>query len=146
MRDSYHRNLKKRKSKSGDGASKNKKWKYESQMEFLRPYFQERETRSNFEESALAYDSCNESPIPDLTDIFPEIENSPQSSTSTALFNSITAKKRGKRRSYQLPGFYKIIWILVQLQLRRNRRNLALYTHFSKLLQTLLLPCLYTYN
>lgn len=103
LRDSYHRNVKRRKWKSGDGATKCKKWKFESQMEFLRPYLQERATKSNIESVGTnmsddnTYDDNNETSIYDVMPISPEPVNSPLSSSSTAtslMFKNITARKK----------------------------------------------------
>ena len=49
---SFRRTLKKRRqTKSGQAASKIKKWKFEDKMAFLLPFMQERETLSNLEVS-----------------------------------------------------------------------------------------------
>ncbi|CAH2088994.1 unnamed protein product [Euphydryas editha] len=88
LRDGFHRNIKKRKNKSGDPATKNKKWKFESQMQFLLPYLQERATKSNFEDPITSDDNT----IPELEPVA-----SPLSSTSTAsTFKTITARKKNQ--------------------------------------------------
>lgn len=53
LRDQYRKSLKKKETVSGQAAKKMKKYKYEDQLSFLRPYFQERDTISNinYEES-----------------------------------------------------------------------------------------------
>ncbi|XP_011138129.1 probable ATP-dependent helicase PF08_0048 isoform X2 [Harpegnathos saltator] len=51
LRDSFRRALKKkRKIKSGQAASKIKKWRFEDEMSFLLPFMQERDTCSNLED------------------------------------------------------------------------------------------------
>ncbi|XP_071637362.1 uncharacterized protein [Temnothorax longispinosus] len=51
LRDSFRRALKKkRETKSGQAASKIKKWKFEDEMSFLLPFMQERDTCSNLED------------------------------------------------------------------------------------------------
>ncbi|XP_071575329.1 uncharacterized protein [Temnothorax nylanderi] len=51
LRDSFRRALKKkRETKSGQSASKIKKWKFEDEMSFLLPFMQERDTCSNLED------------------------------------------------------------------------------------------------
>ncbi|XP_069365314.1 uncharacterized protein [Maniola hyperantus] len=49
LRDSYNRSLKRQKTKSGDGVSSLKRWRFEEQMAFLRPFFSERKVISNLE-------------------------------------------------------------------------------------------------
>lgn len=56
--DAYHRYLKRRKSKSGDAAKKIKKWRYESEMEFLRP---ERISKTNIESAIMSDDNDDDS-------------------------------------------------------------------------------------
>lgn len=51
LRDSFRRALKKkRETKSGQAASKIKKWKFEDEMSFLLPFMQERDTCSNLKD------------------------------------------------------------------------------------------------
>lgn len=105
MRDGYHRSIKKRKCKSGDGATKSKKWKYESQMEFLRPYLQERATKTNIENAESAFsddETTNDKSVPDALAVSPEPVDSPLSSSSATsqMFKNITARK--KNRTHQL--------------------------------------------
>jgi len=51
LRDSFRRALKKkRETKSGQAASKIKKWKFEDEMSFLLPFMQERETCTNLKD------------------------------------------------------------------------------------------------
>ncbi|XP_067625847.1 uncharacterized protein [Eurosta solidaginis] len=87
--DSYSRNIKKRKTRSGDGASACKRWKYERQMEFLRPYIQERQTKTNFQRSESAYESFNEEFLQDDDTI-----SLPRTSSSTTRTSTPSAKKR----------------------------------------------------
>lgn len=48
MREAFRRAIRKKKaSKSGDPAPKIRKWKYEEEMSFLLPFYQERETLTN---------------------------------------------------------------------------------------------------
>lgn len=44
LRDSYRRALNKRKGKTGQAATKIKKWKYEDEMSFVAPFFAEKKT------------------------------------------------------------------------------------------------------
>ncbi|KAJ8728813.1 hypothetical protein PYW07_006509 [Mythimna separata] len=89
--------FKKRKCKSGDGANKNKRWKYELQMEFLQPYLQERATKSNIENDDFITrdDNTNDNAFPEQMPS-PEPVNSPLSSSSATslMFKSITARKK----------------------------------------------------
>lgn len=51
LRDSFRRAMKKkRETKSGQAASKIKKWRYEDEMSFLLPFMQERDTCSNLKD------------------------------------------------------------------------------------------------
>lgn len=120
LRDAYHRSLKRYKSKSGDGAKKIKKWRYESQMEFLRPHFQERISKTNINDAIvsdgddfeIATSSSSASvhlPRPDSrTTSTPDLETpgpssreistpdleTPRPSSKNAIFRNMTARKK----------------------------------------------------
>lgn len=91
---------KKRKTKSGDPATKNKKWKFERQMQFLLPYLQERATKTNFDDTASVTSD----------DTFPEQEHvsvtSPQSSNSS-ITKTITARKKNIQK--QSPSVAQVL-------------------------------------
>ncbi|XP_077289260.1 uncharacterized protein LOC143913394 [Arctopsyche grandis] len=102
LRDGYHRNVKRRKFKGGDGPNKNKKWKYENQMEFLRPYLQERAPKSNIEiNETITRDEniTNENSLPDLMTVFPEPVNPPLISSSIS--SNINAMKNNQTQLAQ---------------------------------------------
>lgn len=50
LRNCYFNAQKRRKTKSGQGATKVLKWKYEKEMEFLLPYLETRQTHTNLEQ------------------------------------------------------------------------------------------------
>ncbi|XP_031357193.1 transcription factor Adf-1-like [Photinus pyralis] len=61
LRDSFRRAMKKRReTKSGQAASKIKKWKFEDEMSFLLPFMQERDTCSNLKDVSDDDDENNE--------------------------------------------------------------------------------------
>lgn len=104
LRDGYHRCLKKRKCKSGDGASKIKKWKFENQMEFLQQHLYERKTKDNFgdAESITSDDVTNENSPPEIAPLSPEPANSLSSSSATStMFKKISTRKKNKQVSHQ---------------------------------------------
>ncbi|XP_072761189.1 uncharacterized protein [Anoplolepis gracilipes] len=49
IRDNFRKSMKKRVTKSGQAAPKNKKYKYEDQLSFLLPFMKERDTLSNLD-------------------------------------------------------------------------------------------------
>ncbi|KAL1488156.1 hypothetical protein ABEB36_015114 [Hypothenemus hampei] len=103
LRDSYHRNLKNRKCKSGDGATKRKKWKFESQMDFLRPYLQERATKSNIECIRTTMSDDNDTSETSTLDII---------STSSEAGNSPlppSSKKKKKTQPTQTPSVANVL-------------------------------------
>jgi hypothetical protein len=51
LRDQCRRAIKNKRTTSGKAAVKNKKWKFEDEMAFLNPYFQERETPTNIHDA-----------------------------------------------------------------------------------------------
>ncbi|KAL1489126.1 hypothetical protein ABEB36_014069 [Hypothenemus hampei] len=114
LRDSYHRNLKNRKCKSGDGATKRKKWKFESQMDFLRPYLQERATKSNIEciRTTMSDDNAtSETSTLDIISTSSEPGNSllPPSSATSLMFKNITARKKNKTQPTQTPSVVNVL-------------------------------------
>lgn len=90
LRDGYHRSIKRRKGRSGEAATKNKIWKYEQQMEFLRPFFQERNSVTNLEESVTTDEDKKDDNLMENVD-------SPGQDTppwSTSLSKKVTKRKK----------------------------------------------------
>lgn len=61
LRDAYRRAIKKSATVSGQKAKNLKKWKYESEMEFLKPYMKERDTISSVEPKSDVEKSSSDS-------------------------------------------------------------------------------------
>lgn len=94
LRDGYNRSLKRRKTKSGDGATTSKPWRYEKQMDFLQPFFQERQVKSNLMKSVSSEDDSNSTSnsLPNTEDNVFTISSTP-ASTSSAMFANMTKRK-----------------------------------------------------
>lgn len=138
LRDSYHRNIKNRKSKSGAGATKNKKWKFDRQMEFLIPYLHERTTKDNFENADTSDNS-----LPELMANSPE----PTSSASSTMHKCVTARKKNQTQPTQQLSVASAL----QNYLASRPTPTALESgdpihSFLKLWQIPSKPCLQTYS
>lgn len=71
---------------------KNKKWKFDRQMEFLIPYLHERTTKDNFENADTSDNS-----LPELMANSPE----PTSSASSTMHKCVTARKKNQTQPTQ---------------------------------------------
>ncbi|KAL4720743.1 hypothetical protein ACJJTC_006817 [Scirpophaga incertulas] len=94
LRDGYNRSLKRRKTKSGDGATTSKPWRYEKQMGFLQPFFQERQVKSNLMKSVSSEDDSNSTSnsLPNIENNVFKISSTP-ATTSSAMFANMTKRK-----------------------------------------------------
>jgi len=94
LRDAYRRAIKKSATVSGQKAKIFKKWKYESEMEFLKPYMKERETvssvdtKSDVEESS----SDSENEINKSSNITVDSINSPEENITNSTPSELSPK------------------------------------------------------
>lgn len=98
MRDGFRQSLKKKRdTKSGQAATKIKKWKYDNEMSFLTPYIKERETITSVEvhdseESSNELDDDNTTE--DNSNLIQRSQSPKVSDAPTETFGRKTKKKQ----------------------------------------------------